>query len=227
MGDWWVFVGTKADARTGGRSLPVLQFDDRTGSLRLHAPDAGALPAPSWLAVTPDQRHLYAACRAEDLDAEEETGIGSLDPDDHFVVAFAVDRAAGALRELNREGTVNMGPTHLATDGKLVVTAQYGGGGITTFKISEDGALSPATHVLEHTYGSGVSQILDDRSARGPEPRQLHPACHSANIDPQGKRVLIPDLGADRLYVYDMDPDAGRLSPAPEPWCTPHNNHRP
>eukprot|EP01050_Picozoa_sp_SAG11_P016520 SAG11_NODE_2262_length_3608_cov_3.051012_3_plen_290_part_00 len=113
-----------------------------------------------------------------------------------------------------------MGPTHLATDGQLLITAQYGGGGITAFQIGADGVISPVTHVIEHTYGSNVRQMLDDRDARGPQPRQSAAACHSANVDPQGQRVLIPDLGADRVYVYDMHPAEGRLTVAPAPYYT-------
>lgn len=217
-GQWWVYVGTKADSRTGGRSLPVLRFDGTVGSLSLVNEDAGHLPAPSWLALSPAADFLYAACRAEDLAAAEPTGIGSLEPSDHFVAAFAVDRATGALRGISQQMTVNMGPTHLATNGQVVVTAQYGGGGVTAFRIEEHGLLSTATQVIEHTFGSNVRQMLDDRDARGPQPRQSAAACHSANFDPHGQRVLIPDLGADRVYVYDVLNDAGKLVPAPVPF---------
>eukprot|EP01044_Picomonas_judraskeda_P013267 COSAG03_NODE_1985_length_3259_cov_4.704430_2_plen_459_part_00 len=218
---WWVYVGTKADGRTGGRSLPVLSFDSADGSLALVHTDAGHLPAPSWLALAPGADFLYAACRAEDISAAKPTGIGSLDPDDHFVAAFAVDRTTGALRgPISQQHTVNMGPTHLATNGQLVVTAQYGGGGVTAFRIEAEGVLSPATHVIEHTYGSNVRADLDDRDARGPQPRQSAAACHSANFDPRGQRVLIPDLGADRVYVYDVDDASGRLAPATVPYYT-------
>ena len=87
------------------------------------------------------------------------------------------------------------------------------------FRIEADG-LSPASHVIEHSYGSNVRQMLDDRDSRGPQPRQSAAACHSANFDPQGRRVLIPDLGADRVYVYDVHNADGRLSPAPVPYYT-------
>jgi 6-phosphogluconolactonase (cycloisomerase 2 family) len=218
---WWVFVGTKSDGRTGGASLPVLRFDSDTGSLSMAHTDAAKLPAPSWLTVTPDAEYLYATCRAEDLAAAAPTGIGSLEPDDHFVAAFAVDRRSGALRPLGRQLTVNMGPTHCATDGRVVITAQYGGGGVTTFLINPgNGSLQPASDVIQHTFGSNVAQIMDDRDARGPQPRQSAAACHSVNFDPQGRRVLIPDLGADRVYVYDIDETHGKLSPAPTPFYT-------
>eukprot|EP01050_Picozoa_sp_SAG11_P016521 SAG11_NODE_2262_length_3608_cov_3.051012_4_plen_183_part_00 len=100
---WWVYVGTKADSRTGGSSLPVLRFDSAAGDISMAYTDAGCLPAPSWLALTPDARFLYAACRAEDLSADSPTGIGSLDPKDHFVAGFAVDRASGNLRKINEQ----------------------------------------------------------------------------------------------------------------------------
>ena len=39
----------------------------------------------------------------------------------------------------NRAHTVSVGPTHCATDGNLVITAQYAGGSATTFAINSNG----------------------------------------------------------------------------------------
>ena len=53
----WVFVGTKADGRRGGRSLPVLTMDAGSGSVAIaHHNAVPGLAAPSWLAVTPAPR---------------------------------------------------------------------------------------------------------------------------------------------------------------------------
>eukprot|EP01052_Picozoa_sp_SAG31_P056907 SAG31_NODE_16557_length_704_cov_1.092562_1_plen_212_part_10 len=156
---WFVFIGTKSDGRKkeeGGPqepSIPVLELNDSTGALsRVHF-DAGNLPAPSWLSVNPQCTHLYATCRAEELGAEP-TGVGSSDPNDHFAAAFEIDRKLGTLKFLNKQQTVNIGPTHCGAGGEMLVTAQYMGGGVTSFKCAPDGSLLPATSVVEHDYGS-------------------------------------------------------------------------
>ena len=208
----FVYVGTKGDGRTepgpAEPSIPVLVLDDDTGRLeRLHY-DVGHLPAPSWLCVPPTRptRFMYAACRAETL-GEEPTGVGSDNPADHFAVAFEVNAADGTLRELNRQPTVGIGPTHCGASDSMLVTAQYMGGGATAFSCAADGSLLPTRAVIHHEYSSNANPV-----------RQYHSFCHGAVIDPAGKRVLIPDLGADRVYVYDLHSATGTLTPAPVPF---------
>ena len=202
----WVFIGTKSDGRPppgpAEASIPVLALDPATGALRRAHADAGSLPAPSWLTLSPGGAHLYATCRAETL-GEEPTGVGSDDPEDHFAVAFEINAADGTLRELNREFTVGIGPTHCGASGSVLVTAQYMGGSVTALGIGSDGSLHPTRCVLHHEYGSNANPV-----------RQPHSYCHGAVFDPAGERVIIPDLGADRLYVYDVDSARAQLRPA-------------
>jgi 6-phosphogluconolactonase len=203
----YVFVGTKLDGRPGPEgpgesSVPVLLFDASTGALTREHNDVAQLPAPSWLTLSPSGRHLYAACRAETL-GEEPTGVGSDDPADHFAVSFEVNAADGTLRQLNQQPTVGIGPTHCGTNGAMLVTAQYMGGSVTGFTLAADGTLLPTRCVHHHEYGSNANPV-----------RQAHSYCHAAAFDHAGKHVLIPDLGADRLYCYEADAALGQLRPA-------------
>lgn len=198
-----MFVGTKLDGRVGGASIPVLLFDANTGSLARQHFDAAHLPAPSWLALGPSGSRLYAACRAESL-SEEPTGVGSDDPKDHFVAAFEIDAVNGMLSPLGEQRpTVGIGPTHCGTNGRLLVTAQYMGGSVTSFSLTADGSILPTRCVCHHEYGSNANPV-----------RQGHSYCHAAVFDHSGDRVLVPDLGADRLYCYEAD-SSGQLIPAP------------
>jgi 6-phosphogluconolactonase len=200
----WVFVGTKLDGRVDQGSLPVLLFDPHTGSLTRQHFDEGHLPAPSWLALSPSTKRLYAACRAETLGGKP-TGVGSDDPEDHFVAAFAVDTVNGTLSPLGKQQpTVGIGPTHCGTNGRFLVTAQYMGGSVTGFSLAADGSVLPTRCVHHHEYGSNANPV-----------RQGHSYCHAAVFDVSGDRVLIPDLGADRLYCYEADARTGQLTPAP------------
>jgi 6-phosphogluconolactonase (cycloisomerase 2 family) len=167
-----VYIGTKGDGRAQAPgtdpSIPVLVIDDDTGSLeRLHH-DTGHLPAPSWLCLPPERppRFLYAACRAEALgdDAPPPTGVGSDDPEDHFVVAFDIDRRTGHLRQINQQPTVGVGPTHCSASGSMLVTAQYVGGSVTAFGCAADGSLLPTRCVTTHKFSSGANATRQSSS---------------------------------------------------------------
>ena len=60
----------------------------------------------------------------------------------------------------------------------------------------------------------GLQRLSPNRIDNANPVRQPHSYCHGAVFDPAGERVIIPDLGADRLYVYDVDPARAQLRPA-------------
>lgn len=61
------------------------------------------------------------------------------------------------------------------------------------------GRLGPPSHVVRHT-GSGADPERQD----GPHPHCIIP-------DPSNRFALAADLGADKLFIYHMDLDAGQL----------------
>jgi 6-phosphogluconolactonase len=85
------------------------------------------------------------------------------------------------------------------------LVANYSGGNISVFPIAEDGSLGAATHVVPHI---GVPTHHD-----APHP-------HSILHDPQGRWVLVPDCGLDRIAVYTLDTERGVLIPNDPPWVT-------
>jgi len=161
------------------------------GSGRLHRTSAASGGAdPTFLSPDPDGDHLYAANRPE--------GGGQ-------VVAYAIDREAGALSRLNAAPTGGGGtPCYCSVDAtdQCVLTAQYGGGTVSVLPIDDDGRVGDPTTVLEHE-GSGPNAD-----------RQSEPHPHSIRTGPENTYAYAPDLGADRVFVYDFDPRAGTLEPA-------------
>jgi 6-phosphogluconolactonase len=83
------------------------------------------------------------------------------------------------------------------------VTANYGGGSVSTFSIADDGSLAARTGFIQHTGGS-----VD-------KGRQKEPHGHGAVLSPDGKYVLVNDLGTDRVYIYEVDSAAHALKPKP------------
>lgn len=80
----------------------------------------------------------------------------------------------------------------MSPDGSWLAVAHYTGGAVTFHPIDGSGRPSPPADVAEH-------------EGSGPHPdRQRHPHPHAAVPSPDGNFVLVPDLGTDRVVVYDV-----------------------
>jgi 6-phosphogluconolactonase len=86
-------------------------------------------------------------------------------------------------------GTTNLWLDMSAT---TLLAANFGGGSVSSITVNSDGSL-----------GSLVSTIKETGS--GPNRRQASAHAHSAVVDPSGRYVLVPDLGADRVFIYRFD----------------------
>ena len=185
-----VYVGTYTGAESKG--IYLYDFDATTGAL---APVglAAEVANPSFLALTPDARFIYAV---GEMDAFEGKKAGA-------VSAFSVDPKTGMLTLLNQQPSGGAGPTHISVDatGKNVFVANYGGGSVASFPLSVDGKLGPAGSVIQH-------------EGKGPDPkRQDAPHAHWIGPSPDDKYVLACDLGLDKVLVYKLFPSFGRLTP--------------
>jgi 6-phosphogluconolactonase len=192
-----VYFGTYTGEKSKG--IYVSRFNLASGALS--APELAAeTPSPSYLAVHPNQRFLYAA--------NEVSKFGGLDSGS--VTAFGIDRGTGKLRQLNQQASKGGGPAHVIVDGegRNVLVANYGGGSVAALPIGADGALAPATGFVQHT-GSGVDPK-----------RQAGPHAHSVNVDPKGRFAYVADLGLDKILVYRFGAKDGSIAPADPPFAT-------
>jgi len=96
---------------------------------------AVATASPSWVALTPNRKFLYAVNEFADL-----------------VVAFSVNATNGALTFLNQQPSNGSGPAHVVVDssGRNVLVANYGGGSVTVLPILANGQLGAATAHVQH-----------------------------------------------------------------------------
>lgn len=88
-------------------------------------------------------------------------------------------------------------PCHLAKSESGLVCSNYSGGNLSYFKTSTNAPLSEAEQLFQH---SGASVITDRQS-------QAH--IHSASVSPNGKFILVADLGSDTLTTYGVDDAKG------------------
>ena len=169
-------------------SIHAADFDPATGALsgdRAVAPLAKA----SFLARSGDGRFLYAVAEGEE---------GSLH-------AFSVDPAFH-LGALNARPTGGAGPCDVALspDGRLVAVANYSGGSVIVHRVEPDGRLGAKVAFFAHCH---ASKSVPDR--------QDAPHAHGVTWAPSGRLLLVPDLGADRVYLYACDPASLALAPNP------------
>lgn len=172
-----------------GNQIHALRFDAASGKLEEIGPVAEGL-RPTWTVAHPQLPVLYAV-------DDESAKPGS-------VTAFAVDRASGALRKLNDAPTSGGGATYLWLDAPsgTLLAANFGGGSASSIAVRADGSLGALVSTIKAT-GSG------------PHRRQSAPHAHSAAVDPSGRYVLVPDLGADRVFIYALDRATHTLSTLP------------
>lgn len=190
-----VYVGTYT--HRGSEGIYVYRLDLSTGVLeRLSI--APKVENPSFLAIGPDRRFLYAVNEVRQFADRKSGGIS----------AFAIHPATGDLTLLNQQPSQGNGPCHISVDatGKYVLVANYGGGSVAILPIQKDGSLGPATDFVQHE-GSSVNP----RRQRGPH-------THSITLDPTNRYAFAADLGLDKILIYKIDLGSGKLAPNNTPW---------
>jgi 6-phosphogluconolactonase len=203
------YVGTYTELPgpgANGQGIELFEADLRTGRL-LHRGLAAKSRNPSWIAVHPSRKYLYAVNEIADFQGNS----GS-------VSTFAVDAASGALRVLNTVSSAGAGPAYLSLDaaGNFAFVANYEGGSIAVFPIRNDGSLGDAVDV--HLDRESVGSPHAASAPAGSFAISGHDAPHAHMIapDPRSRFVLATDLGQDRIYTYGFDRLTGRLTPAPQ-----------
>jgi len=184
-----VYVGTYSGGTSEG--IYRLDLDPKSGALSgLRV--AAKTKNPSFLAIHPNGRNLYAVGEHTDLDFKKSGAI----------VAYAIDPATGKLSELNSAPSGGAGPCHLVVDrsGRSVLAANYGGGSVCALRIRDDGSLGAMSAFVQH-HGSSAEKS-----------RQSEPHAHSINVDPENRFACAADLGVDKVLVYRFDSEQGTLA---------------
>jgi 6-phosphogluconolactonase len=201
-----MYVGTYTGPDTKG--IYAYRFDAATGE----ATPIGLVAEtvnPSFLAIDPTQRFLYAANEISDYRGQKEGGKRT-----GAISAFAIDRKSGKLTLLNQVSSYGAGPCYVSLDqaGKYVLAANYYGGNVAVFPVRKDGRLDEASAVIEHT-GPAVDPS-------GPQPHQI-------DLSRDNRFAIASYLGLDRLLAYRFDPVKGTLSANDPPFTQLHPGARP
>lgn len=177
---FYLLVGTYTN---GGKSegIYVYRFNPNRTEATLMSVAKG-VENPSYLTISKNEKFVYA------VNENHGDKGGELS-------AFALDKAKGQLNFLNKQLVNGDDPCYVSVDstGKNVITANYSGGNISVFKTNTDGSLNAMAQQVSHDgYGINVQ-------------RQEMPHPHMADFSPDGKYVMVADLGNDRVYTYGFD----------------------
>jgi 6-phosphogluconolactonase len=191
-----VYVGTYT-TKQSSKGIYVYRFDAAAGRLQDLGLAAQSVD-PSFLAVHPNGRYLYAVNEVGEFGGQKSGAVSAL----------AIDRSTGKLKLLNQVASRGAGPCHISLDktGKFVLVANYDGGSVATFSVHDDGSLGEAASFVQHS-GSSINKD-----------RQEAPHAHWIGTSADNRFALAADLGLDEVLIYRFDANKGTLSPNVPPF---------
>lgn len=189
-----MYVGTYTEGGSTSKGIYAYRFDADTGIVSTIGLAAHTIN-PSFLAVHPNHRFLYAVNEVGNYEGQKSGGVS----------AFAIDRATGKLTFLNEVASKGADPCYITLDktGKYVLVANYTGGSIAIFPVLDDGHLGEATAFVQHSGHSTNPQ------------RQEGPHAHSIDLSPDNRFAIVDDLGLDETLIYRFDSTKGTLASDP------------
>jgi len=109
------------------------------------------------------------------------------------VSAFRLDKSKGVLHFVNSQPAEGASPCYINMNKHkdFIVTANYIGGNVSVFPLAADGSIRPLSmNINLNVPDTPVSHI------------------HTTVFTPDEQRLLVTDLGKDRIYTFDVQPEA-------------------
>ncbi len=171
-------VGTYTDSLHHG--INYLYFSPEENLMTVETLAAG-IANPSFVIASKDGKKVFSL--------EEEAGIKG-----GRVLSFNRNLETNELNLIDQDDSEGDHPCHisLSPNEDFLILGNYTGGSLSVFKVDSLGQVD-FVQKIQHT-GKSVN----------PD-RQEGPHVHSTTFDPEGTRVLVADLGTDKIYVYDFD----------------------
>jgi 6-phosphogluconolactonase len=174
-----LIIGTYTNS-CASNGIYVYDFDSQTANSKQLA-STDKVINPSYLAVDKSNELVYSV---------NENGPESK------VSTFKYDSNSGNMKLINLQNSIGADPCYILNDKINVLVANYSGGSISVFKKQQDGSLSEAKQVVQH-YGKGTNLK-----------RQKSPHVHMVQFSPDRQFVFANDLGVDKLYIYNYNPNS-------------------
>ncbi len=162
------------------KGIYVYEFDSNTGDFKLKNNTENILN-PSYLTVSSDNKFVYSVSENDKKSS---------------VSAFGFNSKTGKLDFINYKNPNGLNPCYIINDDKNVITANYSSGNISVLGKNSDGSIGEVKQVVQHT-GKSINAK-----------RQEAPHAHMVYFSPDKKFVLANDLGTDKVYVYQYNPNS-------------------
>ena len=202
-----LFVGTQTVNGSSSKGIYAYHWDPVSGELKA-AGLAAESNNPTFLAVDPDGKYLYAANELQKFEGQASGAVS----------AFAIDRAGAKLKPINQVSALGTGTCNVAVDhaGRAAFCANYDGGSASSFVINYNGQISDAVSHFQY-HGTGPNKE-----------RQEGPHAHRVTPSPDDRYLLVNDLGLDCIHIYHLNDANARLTPSDPPqWnATPGSGPR-
>ncbi len=184
----YLLIGTYTSGKSEG--IYVYKFNSATAENNLVS--VAKSSNPSFLAVSPNQKFVYAV---------NENADSTITPIGGTVTVFSFNKNNGTLSELNKQPSGGKHPCYVAVDnsGQWVFAGNYSSGNIGLLHANNDGALDTVKQIVQHN-GNGPNAA-----------RQTGPHVHSTNLSGNNKYLFVPDLGIDKVIVYAFNKKNGSL----------------
>ena len=188
-----VYVGTYTGGPSDSKGIYQFELETATGLL-IPKGLAAETPSPSFLAIHPSRKYLYAANEVGKFQGKP---TGS-------VSAFAIDPKLGKLTLLNEQASAGADP--------CFVTVDATGGNPVGRQLYRRHDRRPA----DRGRRQACTRLGDDPAQRFKR-QQISPirasCAHSINLDATNRIAVAADLGLDKLLLYRFDPQRGKLTP--------------
>ncbi len=181
-----VYIANAGDAPYG---ITVAELDYDRGSLNI-VQRVTEISECHYLNLHPNGRYLVATTM--------EGGVQ--------VVSFAVDPTSGQLSKINSQPAAGTSPAYVMVDAseRNVLMVNYikgkARGNIRLYPIGGEGVIGATSEMIEHE-GKSVNPDRQEVS---------HP--HMIVTTPDNRYAVVPDLGTDKVYLYALDTERGKLS---------------
>ena len=184
-----ILFGTGQVLEGKGEGIYQFRFDRGTGKL-MPCADVTKASNPSYFTFSNCGRYLYSVNELKEFCSASGGGVS----------AYRIDSENHALTYLNAQHSHGTDPCHIVMNptGTHAYVSNFMSGSICVLPILPDGSLDESFQIIQHEGGSINKQ------------RQAGPHAHSLVFDLNGRLALVPDLGLDKVMLYDIE-DTGAL----------------
>ncbi|KAG9233734.1 Lactonase, 7-bladed beta-propeller-domain-containing protein [Amylocarpus encephaloides] len=178
------------------------------GTLAMTSASGGCGSTPTWLQYYDDTKSLY--CWDESWQ-----GYGTMA--EYSVSTDGILTVAGQAKTTGNDvhGVLYGGPKGRS----FIATVQYTPSTLTTYALPLKAGPDPP-------YTVPLQIETFTIASHGPNERQDRPHPHQVLPDPTGKFILVPDLGADAIHIFSINPTSGFLTACPDAQTAPGDGPR-